>query len=278
MSALCPRTSRYGLPLLLVTSRHHNLFLFNDTHHHYTMSHSKRNTSLAFFTSYERSLLRTHWGSQSTRLTRDSFLPFGSCQLCLLPCQDPMACSGGQVPSTSTSSSTPASSLPQTLKQCHIFCRECILSNLVAQRKDLKRVEREAEARAVDAQVVDAAEDEEARRRAVVEFEAVQNGLETRRGAGAATAKEETARTDNDHRLAGPKAAERGEKRKFALDEEELLRIARDDRAKARKALSDEKVCVVFYISSHFPTSWAPNRRSRRRKQREAREGTSQSS
>jgi hypothetical protein len=42
----------------------------------------------------------------------------------------------------------------------------------------------------------------------------------------------------------------RGEKRKFELDEDELLRIAREERNKARKAIDDEKVCIFqLYLS-----------------------------
>lgn len=39
----------------------------------------------------------------------------------------------------------------------------------------------------------------------------------------------------------------RGEKRKFELDEDELLRIAREERTKARKAIDDEKVYFQPY-------------------------------
>src|SRR5579862_2189082 len=88
----------------------------------------KRNTSLAFFTSHERSLLKTTWGSQATRLTRDSFLPFSSCRLCLLPSRSPVACAANG----------------------HIFCRECAMNNLLAQRKEIKRLEKESEKQRVE--------------------------------------------------------------------------------------------------------------------------------
>ena len=122
------------------------------------MSHSKRNTSLAFFTSYERSLLRNSWGSQSTRLTRDSFLPFASCRLCLLPARDPVACSGGS--------------------KADIFCRECALSDLVAQRKEIKRLEREWEDREIDKGEAERLDKEEEARRELEKFERTAQGLE----------------------------------------------------------------------------------------------------
>ena len=41
----------------------------------------------------------------------------------------------------------------------------------------------------------------------------------------------------------------KGKKRKFELDEDELLRIAREERGKARKALDREKVCELNRVS-----------------------------
>jgi nitric oxide synthase-interacting protein len=122
------------------------------------MSHSKRNTSLAFFTSYERSLLRNFWGSQSTRLTRDSFLPFASCRLCLLAARDPVACAGGL--------------------KADIFCRECALNDLVAQRKEIKRLEREWDDREVNKEEQERLNKEEETRRELEKFERIAQGLE----------------------------------------------------------------------------------------------------
>ncbi|KAH8688044.1 hypothetical protein GQ44DRAFT_638397, partial [Phaeosphaeriaceae sp. PMI808] len=64
------------------------------------------------FTSHERNALKDRWGSQTSRLTRDSFLPFSSCQLCLLPSINPVCCPLGD-----------------------LFCRECAMTNLLTQRK-----------------------------------------------------------------------------------------------------------------------------------------------
>jgi hypothetical protein len=125
---------------------------------YFIMSHSKRNTSLAFFTSYERSLLRTSWGSQSTRLTRDSFLPFASCRLCLLSARDPVACSGGS--------------------KADIFCRECALKDLVAQRKEIKRLEREWEDREVENGEDEKFNKEEEAKRELEKFEETALGFE----------------------------------------------------------------------------------------------------
>ncbi|KAI9815178.1 MAG: hypothetical protein M1826_002092 [Phylliscum demangeonii] len=202
------------------------------------MSHSKRNTSLAFFTSYERSLLKNTWGSQSTRLNRDSFLPFSACRLCLLPSRDPVACA----------------------RNGDFFCRECAVSDLLAQRKEIKRLEKEGERQRAD-QVEDGRrEDDEAKMRAVEEFERVQMGLERPTGAAAAAAaakgmaagsSDETKTADE---LEEPPRKEK--KRKFELDEDELLRIAKEERNRAKKALHEEKAEAS---RSHLPSFWVPS-------------------
>ncbi|KAH0122756.1 hypothetical protein KCU67_g17935, partial [Aureobasidium melanogenum] len=124
------------------------------------MSHSKHNTSLAFFTAHERAELKTTWGSQSTRLTRDSFLPFGSCRLCLLPARDPVSC-----PSHG-----------------HLFCRECALSNLLAQKKEIKRLEKDYVQKRQEEAERREQEREQERERAVQDFELVQQGLNSKLG------------------------------------------------------------------------------------------------
>ncbi|KIW76576.1 hypothetical protein Z517_09020 [Fonsecaea pedrosoi CBS 271.37] len=125
------------------------------------MSHSKRNTSLAFFTSHERSLLRSSWGTQTTRLTRDSFLPFGYCRLCLGYAKVPVACCGGN---------------NNNLK-VHLFCRECALNDLMAQRKEIKRLEKEAEMREREEREERAREEEEKRKRELEVFERTAMGF-----------------------------------------------------------------------------------------------------
>ncbi|KAL8992553.1 MAG: hypothetical protein Q9169_007008 [Polycauliona sp. 2 TL-2023] len=191
------------------------------------MSHSKRNTSLAFFTSHERSLLKTTWGSQSTRLNRDSFLPFASCVLCLQPSRDPVACSS----------------------HGDIFCRECIVSNLLAQRKEIKRLEKDSERRRRENEENETGRAEEEKERSVREFEATMMGLE---------ASNTQATKSKDHGRIGVAdnrrdSEGRGVKRKFELDEEQILQNTKDERVKARKAIDDEKASKAT-----LPSFWVP--------------------
>ena len=88
-------------------------------------------------------------------------------------------------------------------------------------------------------------EEEEARRRgeeegnrAVEEFERVTRGME-----GEVRADGNGAEVQVEGRK-----EERGVKRKFALDEEEMLRNVKEERARARKALDDEQVGVSYEI------------------------------
>ncbi|WPG98993.1 Hypothetical protein R9X50_00179500 [Acrodontium crateriforme] len=164
------------------------------------MSHSKRNTSLAFFTAHERNELKGHWGSQSTRLTRDSFLPFGSCQLCLQPTRGPVSC-----PSHG-----------------HLFCRECAVNNLLAQNKELKRLKAELEKRKLEDADAQNLKDAEAQEKAVEEFERTQAGLSSKR-------------TDSNRSRQKPADGDdRGVKRKLEEEDDELVRQAREGMSKRR--------------------------------------------
>ncbi|EHK98526.1 putative Nitric oxide synthase-interacting protein like protein [Glarea lozoyensis 74030] len=166
------------------------------------------------FTSHERDLAKSAWSSNKTRLSRDSFLPFASCRLCLLPARDPVSCPHGD-----------------------IFCRECALSNILAQKKDIKRMEKIREQEGKEKDIDADRDEEEARERAVREFERVQMGLEVKVGNGGKIVGREGGKV-----VVEEETGKRGEKRKFELDEDELLRIAKDERNKARKAIDEEKI------------------------------------
>ncbi|KAH6664933.1 hypothetical protein B0J14DRAFT_239471 [Halenospora varia] len=199
------------------------------------MSHSKRNTSRAVFTSHERSLAKSAWNSTSARLSRDSFLPFASCKLCLLPAREPVSCTHGD-----------------------IFCRECALSNILAQKKEIKRLEKAKKKEEEELEEETSRADEEAKQRAVQEFEKIQMGLEAKM-AGSSSGRKIVGREGGKILVEAEVEGKRGEKRKFELDEDELLRIARDERTKARKAIDDEKSSKItlpsFWVPSITPTS-----------------------
>lgn len=130
-----------------------------------------------------------------------------------------------------------------------IFCRECALSNILAQKKEIKRSDKSREQEERDAAELKAQQDEEAQARAVKEFEMVQLGFDVSSRGAVDTSQ------DNLAGGKGPseeeKEKKRGEKRKFSLDDDEVAKNAENERAKARKAIEDEKVCYLlnlFYI------------------------------
>lgn len=122
----------------------------------------------------------------------------------------------------------------------------------MAQKKEIKRLEKTKEQDDREANEERGREEEEAKQRSVQEFERIQMGLEAKLG-GASSRKiigREAGKLVVEGEVVGGK---RGEKRKFELDEDELLRIAREERNKARKAIDDEKVCLALmgtYISN----------------------------
>ncbi len=124
-----------------------------------------------------------------------------------------------------------------------IFCRECALNNILSQKKEIKRLEKTREKEEKEAVEDRNREEEEAKQRAVQEFERIQMGLEAKMGVS--VDKQIVGREDGkvivEEDVVGGR---RGEKRKFELDEDELLRIAREERTKARKAIDEEKVYI----------------------------------
>ena len=88
-------------------------------------------------------------------------------------------------------------------------------------------------------------EEGEEHERAVRDFERTQAGLEGARKKGPSVTETSEAKKKEEQppQNGDSMALVVGAKRKFALDADELSRIAQEDRAKARKAIDSEKVC-----------------------------------
>lgn len=74
--------------------------------------HSKNNTANSVFTYAERQKLSKEYGSATSRIGQDSQRTFEQCHLCLMKATQPVSCLSG-----------------------HIFCRDCIVTNLAEQIK-----------------------------------------------------------------------------------------------------------------------------------------------
>lgn len=141
---------------------------------------------------------------------------------------------------------------PVSCPEGDLFCRECAVENLLSQRKEIKRMQTELDRRMKEDEEQRVLEEEEAREKAVKDFELLQMGLEIRnrqaegksiigmgpKVVGRSNGKVVLEQEEEDT----PASGEGGSKRKFELDEEELMRLARDERKKAKAALSEEKV------------------------------------
>ena len=122
------------------------------------------------------------------------------------------------------------------------------MNNILSQKKEIKRLEKVREREEKEAEEDQDRNEDEAKERAVQEFERVQMGLEAKVG-GRAGGRKIVGREDGKIVVEVDVVdGKRGEKRKFELDEDELLRIAREERTKARKAIDDEKVCIQLYV------------------------------
>ncbi|RCI14081.1 hypothetical protein L249_7930 [Ophiocordyceps polyrhachis-furcata BCC 54312] len=221
------------------------------------MSHSKRNTSRPVFTSHERAVAKSNWVSSSARLNRDSFLPFGCCGLCMSVARDPVSCVGGD-----------------------IFCRECALTNILAQKKEIKRTEKANRFAKQEAEHAKTVENDEDRRRAIRDFELTQAGLPadekprgsrvvgkgkaldvvgkddstdvvTKDGTKVLTAQVEQPKADAAEHNALVRAVS---KRKFILDDNEINAAMMEDKRKARKAIEEEKAAKPT-----LPSFWTPS-------------------
>ena len=205
------------------------------------MAHSKRNTSLPHFTSYERGLLRSQWGTQRGVIGRDSFLPFASCRLCLHPARAPVvACATNG----------------------DIFCRECAINDLLAQRQEIKRLEREREEAKKRLAEEDERTLEEARERELREFELVSMGLEAAKNKSSGQAQNDNHKKrkaeEATEALAAFKAREievDGKRKKvFELDEKEMARVAREEQERLKQELKKEKVGINGYPVREYYT------------------------
>ncbi|MCJ1424782.1 hypothetical protein MMC29_002670 [Sticta canariensis] len=113
--------------------------------------------------------------------------------------------------------------------------------------EEIKRLEQEDEKRRMEELEGEMERGEEERGKAVVDFERVMMGLEGGRKKSVA------ATLDGEEAELAPKG-DKSLKRKFVLDEDEMLKNARAERVKARNSLDEEK-----YSKPTLPSFWVPS-------------------
>ncbi|KAI0312917.1 hypothetical protein OF83DRAFT_1066426 [Amylostereum chailletii] len=188
--------------------------------------HSKNNTASSIFSYAEHKKLE--YGTKRQRLGNESMRRFDACALCLQRARDPVACHEG-----------------------HLFCKECVYTDLLTQKKDIKRQKERLAALQKEAEAEKARAKAAARERVLEEFEKGHIGL------GATTAGITTSGADLE---AGNKGEVRGTKRKFTFDlpaaearaleaEEAALRQIEREQAEALRAKLPD-----FWLPSLTPT------------------------
>ncbi|KAI0049506.1 hypothetical protein FA95DRAFT_1556798 [Auriscalpium vulgare] len=177
--------------------------------------HSKNNTASSIFSYAEYKKL--DYGTKRQRLGNESMRRFDACALCLQRARDPLACQDG-----------------------HLFCKECVYTDLLTQKKDIKRQKDRLEALRKEAEEEKSRAKEAARARVLVEFEKGQLGL-------AAVSSITTSGAD---------AGARGTKRKFAFDASTAEKMAQEAEEAALRQIEREQAEA---LKSKLPDFWLPS-------------------
>lgn len=142
------------------------------------------------------------------------------------------------------------------------------MANLLAQKQEIKRLQRQAEIARMEAEESEKMGDEEARGWAVVDFERTQAGLDggdavdlarRARPGDALTGRSAAPNMDVDGAdaiaVAAAGAAGGTTKRKFVLNDDDLMRNAAEENKKARRMLEQEKQVA----QKDVPSFWLPS-------------------
>jgi nitric oxide synthase-interacting protein len=128
------------------------------------------------------------------------------------------------------------------------------MTNLLAQRKEMKRLEKATERQKLEDEDQQVREEEAARLRAVQDFEAVQMGLSVKAGASARVVGRQNGKIVVEEESDIKAGEGQGTKRKFEIDEEELKRIAAEEQRRAKRTLIEERKAA----KGHLPSFWVP--------------------
>ncbi|OBZ76639.1 Nitric oxide synthase-interacting protein [Grifola frondosa] len=179
--------------------------------------HSKNNTASSIFSYAEYKKL--DYGTKRQRLGHESMRRFDACALCLQRAREPVACQKG-----------------------HLFCKECVYTDLVTQLGDIKRQKVRLEALEREAKEEKERAQEAARERVLLEFERGQLGLSS--SASTAT-------------TSGAESKEaRGTKRKFDFDSSTVDVLAREAEEAALREIEREQ---AESLKHKLPDFWLPS-------------------
>lgn len=128
----------------------------------------------------------------------------------------------------------------------HLFCRECAVSNLLAQTKELKRLRKEADRRKLEDDEEQDLDDADAQARALEDFERLQAGLSPRTDSrvGEKIVGRQNGKIVTEQDVEG---IQHGMKRKLHLEEEGL------NGAVGKKAKGGDSELPSFWVPSQTP-------------------------
>ncbi|KAG6852883.1 hypothetical protein C0991_008396 [Blastosporella zonata] len=187
--------------------------------------HSKNNTASSIFSYAEYKKLdygtkRLTVGSNQQRLGNESMRRFDACALCLNSAREPVACGEG-----------------------HLFCKECVYTDLLSQKKDIQTQKKKLEALTQEAEEEKARAKEAARERVLRDFEKGQLGLSAAPSAAGT-------------KSGGDADEPRGTKRKFAFDSSTVETLAREAEEAALRQIEREQADA---LRNKLPDFWLPS-------------------
>ncbi|KAH8829142.1 hypothetical protein DL96DRAFT_1596826 [Flagelloscypha sp. PMI_526] len=180
--------------------------------------HSKNNTASSVFSYAEYKMAGEHYGTKRQRLGNESMRKFNACSLCLNTAREPVSCADG-----------------------HIYCKECALTDILTQKKDIKKQKDRLEKLKQEAQDEKLRAQQAARERVLEDFEKGQLGLGNSKSS-AISASENS----------GP----RGTKRKFEFDATKVETLAREAEEAALRQIEREQADA---LKAKLPDFWLPS-------------------
>lgn len=185
--------------------------------------HSKNNTASSIFSYAEYKKLE--YGTKRQRLGNESMRQFDACALCLNRAREPLACNEG-----------------------HLFCKECVYTDLLSQKKDIQRQKSRLEAMKQEAEEEKARAKVAARERVLLDFEKGQLRLAGVSGAAAALS--------SGAKSSGNVDEPRGTKRKFEFDASTVETLAREAEEAALREIEREQAEALKH---KLPDFWLPS-------------------
>ncbi|KAJ3843626.1 hypothetical protein EV361DRAFT_979112 [Lentinula raphanica] len=188
--------------------------------------HSKNNTASSIFSYAEYKKL--DYGTKKQRLGHESMRRFDACALCLNRAREPLACNEG-----------------------HLFCKECVYTDLLTQKKDIKRQKEKLELMKKDAQEERERAKLAARERVLREFEKGQLGLgvnskPSATGVGASTGEKDVGEANSSNSL----------KRKFNFSSSALESLTLEAEEAALRQIEVEQREA---LKAKLPDFWLPS-------------------